>query len=95
VWSNDPESSAGGSIAISRVTQAGQVKGDDPDRKEHPGAPGWGLGVGVTTPPRKKKTHVQKTSEMPRTESINRRRPGWTGKELIFDTSDETEGIRA
>jgi hypothetical protein len=39
---------AGGRIATGRVTQAGQVKGDDPDKKGHPGPPGWGLGVGVT-----------------------------------------------
>jgi hypothetical protein len=31
VWSNDPESYAGGSIATGRVTHAGQVEGDDPD----------------------------------------------------------------
>jgi hypothetical protein len=31
VGSNDPESYAGGSIATGRVTQAGQVEGDDPD----------------------------------------------------------------
>jgi hypothetical protein len=29
--SNDPESYAGGSIATGRVTQAGQVEGNDPD----------------------------------------------------------------
>jgi len=29
-------------------------KGDDPDKKGHPGPPGWGLDVGVTTPPWKK-----------------------------------------
>jgi hypothetical protein len=29
--SNDPDSYAGGSIATGRVTQAGQVEGDDPD----------------------------------------------------------------
>jgi hypothetical protein len=31
VWSNDPESYAGGSIATGRATHAGQVEGDDPD----------------------------------------------------------------
>ena len=37
-WPNDPESSAGGSVATARASHAGQVKGDDPARK-------W-LGVG-------------------------------------------------
>jgi hypothetical protein len=31
VWSNDPESYAGGSIATGRATNAGLNKGDDPD----------------------------------------------------------------
>jgi len=31
-----------------------QVKGDDPDKKGYPGPPGWGFGVGLTTPPSKK-----------------------------------------
>jgi hypothetical protein len=31
MWSNDPESYAGGSEATGRVSLAGQVKGDDPD----------------------------------------------------------------
>jgi hypothetical protein len=31
VWSNDPESYAGGSIATGRTTHARQVEGDDPD----------------------------------------------------------------
>ena len=43
VWSHDPESYAGGS-------HARQVKGDDPDKKGYPGPPGWGFGVGLTTP---------------------------------------------
>jgi hypothetical protein len=53
-WSNDPESYTGGSIATGRVSQAGQVKGDDPDKERYPGLPGWGLSLGLTTPPRKK-----------------------------------------
>jgi len=32
VWSNDPESYAGGSIATHRVCHAGQDKGDDPNK---------------------------------------------------------------
>jgi hypothetical protein len=71
VWSNDPESQAGGSIATGRVTQARQIKGDDADKKEHPGPPGWGLGVGVMTPSCKR-AFVEKTSEMPLMYSINR-----------------------
>jgi hypothetical protein len=50
-WSEDPESYAGGSIATGRGSHAGQVKGDDPDKKGYPGLPDWGLGVGLTTPP--------------------------------------------
>jgi hypothetical protein len=30
-WSNDPESYAGSSVATSRASLAGKVKGDDPD----------------------------------------------------------------
>ncbi|KAK9879279.1 hypothetical protein WA026_004129 [Henosepilachna vigintioctopunctata] len=52
----DPESYAGGSLATGRVTQAGQVGEETPDEEEHPGPPGWGLGVRLTTSPRKKKT---------------------------------------
>jgi hypothetical protein len=40
--------------ATGRASHATQVKGDDPDKKGYPGPPGWGLGVRLTTPPRKK-----------------------------------------
>jgi len=40
--------------ATGRVFHARQVKGDDPDEKGYPGPPGWGLGVSLTTSPRKK-----------------------------------------
>jgi hypothetical protein len=53
-WSNDPESYTGGSIATDKVSQAGQVKGDDPDKERYPGPPGWVLSVGSTALPRKK-----------------------------------------
>jgi len=39
--------------ATGRSSHARQVKGDDPDEKGHPGPPGWGLGVELTTPRRK------------------------------------------
>jgi len=49
VRSHEPESYATG-----RATHDRQVKGDDPDEKRYPGPPGWGFGVGLTTPPSKK-----------------------------------------
>jgi hypothetical protein len=36
--------------ATGRASHARQVKGDDPDKKGYPGPPGWGFGVGQTTP---------------------------------------------
>jgi hypothetical protein len=48
VRSEDPKSYAGGSIATGSCSHAGQVKGDDSDRKGYPDPPGWVLGVGLT-----------------------------------------------
>jgi hypothetical protein len=36
--------------AIGRASHARQVKGDDPDKKGYACPPGWGFGVGLTTP---------------------------------------------
>jgi hypothetical protein len=36
--------------ATGRASHAGQVKGDDPDKKGCPGPPGLGFGVWLTTP---------------------------------------------
>jgi hypothetical protein len=36
--------------ATGRASHTRQVKGDDPDKKGCPGPPGWGFGVGLTTP---------------------------------------------
>ena len=52
-WSKDSESYAGGSVATGRVFHAGQVKGDDPDKKGYPSCPGCGLGMEQTTSSRK------------------------------------------
>jgi hypothetical protein len=41
-WSYDPESYASGSVAAGRVSHAGQVKGDAPDKKGYRGPPDWG-----------------------------------------------------
>jgi hypothetical protein len=40
--------------ATGRASHATQVKGDDPDKKEYSGPPGWGFGLGLTTPNNKK-----------------------------------------
>jgi hypothetical protein len=45
-WSYDPESYAGGSVSAGRVSHAGNVKGDDPDKNEYSGPPGLGWGWG-------------------------------------------------
>jgi hypothetical protein len=58
-----------------RVFHAGQVKGDDPDEKGHPGPADWKMGVSPTTSPRRK-VDFEKTSEMPRRGLIIRRRAG-------------------
>ena len=64
VWSNDPETYAGGSIATGRASHSRHVDGDDPDQKGYPGPPGWAFGVGLTTPPSKNKNLLlRKTSK--------------------------------
>jgi hypothetical protein len=42
-WANGPECCAG------RIFHAKWVKGDDPDKKEYPGPPCWGLCLRLTT----------------------------------------------
>jgi hypothetical protein len=63
VWSHDPKSYTGG-----RASHARQVKGDDPDKKGYPGPPGWGFGLGITTPHSKKLivTKVEKRKKLDR-----------------------------
>jgi hypothetical protein len=39
--------------ATGMASHSRQVKGDNPAEKGYPGLPGWGLGVGLTTPHRK------------------------------------------
>jgi hypothetical protein len=51
VWSNDPESYAGCTIATAMGSKARQVKGDDPDEKEYPGPAGWGWAWGFNHTP--------------------------------------------
>jgi len=40
--------------ATGRASHARQVKGDDPEKRDTPGPPGCGFGVGLTTPHSKK-----------------------------------------
>jgi len=39
--------------ATGKVSDAGQVTGDNPDEKGYPDLPGWGLDVGLYNPSRK------------------------------------------
>jgi hypothetical protein len=57
---NDPESYAGGSITSGRTSHVRLVKEHDPNKNEYSGAPGLGLGMGLTTPPHKKICSVEK-----------------------------------
>ena len=49
--------------ATGRASHARQVKGDDPDKKGYRGPPGWGFGVGLTTPHSKKNLSLRKSSK--------------------------------
>jgi hypothetical protein len=39
----DPECYANGSVAIGRVSLAGQDEGERSEEERYPGSPGWGL----------------------------------------------------
>ena len=62
--------------ATGRTFDARQVKGDDPDKKEYLGPPGWGFGVGLTTPHSMKLivTKVEQRNKMDRFNDDGRRR---------------------
>jgi hypothetical protein len=73
VWSHDPKSYAGGSVCY---WYARQVKGDDPYKKEHPGPPGWGFGVGLTTP-HSKKTYCYESRTKEKLDGFNDDGESW------------------
>ena len=54
-------------LQVGHLSDAREVKGDNPDKKGYPGPPGWRLLVRLTTPPRKKNivTKPQKGSHGP------------------------------
>jgi hypothetical protein len=62
--------------ATGRVSHARQVKGDDPDKKGYPPPPGWGFGVGLTTPHSKKLivTKVEQRQKLDRFNDDGRKR---------------------
>ena len=62
--------------ATGRASHARQVKGDDPDKKRYPGPPGWGFGVGLTTPHSKKLivTKVEQRNKLDRFNDDGRER---------------------
>jgi hypothetical protein len=66
--------------AAGRASHARQVKGDDPDKKRYPAPPGWGFGVGLTTPHNKKliATKVEQKNKLDRFNNVGRKRTRYT-----------------
>jgi hypothetical protein len=66
--------------AAGRATHARQVKGDDPDKKGYSGPPGWGFGVGLTTPRSQKHivTKVEQRNKLDRFNDNGRKRTRYT-----------------
>jgi hypothetical protein len=67
--------------ATGRASHARQVKGDDPDKKGYPGPRGWGFGVGLRTPNRKKRI-VTKDEQRNKLDRFND--DGWKRTRYIF-----------
>jgi hypothetical protein len=84
--------------ATGRASHARQVKGDDPDKKGYPGPPGWGCGVGLTTP-HSKKLIVTKVEKRKKLDGFNDDGESWwqIGKNgrILFDRPKPTVGCSA
>jgi hypothetical protein len=74
--------------ATGRASHARQVKSDDRDKKGYPGPPGWGFGVGLTTP-HSKKLIVTKVEQR---EKLDRFKRCWT--ELVTDREKWKDIVR-
>jgi hypothetical protein len=74
--------------ATGRASHARQVKGDDPDKKGYPGPPGWGIGVGLTTP-HSKKLIVMKVEKREKLDRFKRR---W--RELVTERKKWKDIVR-
>jgi hypothetical protein len=57
-------------------SHARQVKGDDTDKKGYPGPPGWGFGVGLTTP-HSKKLIITKVEQKKKLDGFNDDGESW------------------
>ena len=66
--------------ATGGASQAREVKGDDPDKKGYSGPPGWGFGVGLTTPDSKKLivTKVEQRKKLDKFKDDGRERTRFT-----------------
>jgi len=60
--------------ATGRASHVRKVKGDDRDKKGYPGHPGWGFGMGLTTP-HSKKLIVTKVKQRNKLDRFNN--DGW------------------
>jgi hypothetical protein len=63
-WSKDPEGNPGGNVTNGRVSNVGQVKGDDLEEKGYSGPSGWG-GWAWDHQPNAVKVNVETTSMTP------------------------------
>jgi hypothetical protein len=73
--------------ATRRASHARRVKGDDPDKKGYPDPPGWGLGMGLTTP-HSKKLLLRKLSKG--ISWIDLMMTGGKGLDIYFDNCKES-----
>jgi hypothetical protein len=83
--------------ATGRASHERQVTGDDTDKKGYPGPPGWGFGVGLTTP--HKKLIVAKVEKRKKLDRFNDDGESWwqIGKNgrILFDRPKPTAGCSA